>query len=240
MVFYSDTKGGDNNSIANAMLNIPLIEDTLALRVSGFYNDMGGFIDTLSWVDGTLLEADANTSETKGGRAALAWTPNEKLSVTASAFMSNAERGSANEANESFQQSTSVLEFADDDIAAYNLTIDYEFSAANLVSSTSYFDRDINRHIDQGGLVDSTNFILGFVGLSVDGVFIDQFGSSDAFAQELRLVSNGSGPLQWTAGVFYKEQEFSTEFAGQGVPEIPQEVTEALSMALVGFPMSER
>ena len=58
---YSNTDGGGNNGMANAVLNLPLIKDTLALRVAGFYSDMSGYVDAINWVDGSLLQKNSNT-----------------------------------------------------------------------------------------------------------------------------------------------------------------------------------
>ena len=40
--------GGEQNKIFEGYVNVPLIDDVLALRVSGFYDYQGGFIDNLS------------------------------------------------------------------------------------------------------------------------------------------------------------------------------------------------
>ena len=60
----------------NAMVNLPLIEDQLALRVVGFSRHEGGWVDNV----GTGIE-DANTLVQYGGRAILQWTPNDRLSA---------------------------------------------------------------------------------------------------------------------------------------------------------------
>src|SRR5690606_12657597 len=60
----------------NAMLNIPLVEDTLALRVVGFSRNEDGYIDNL----GTGVE-NANALKSSGGRASLLWEPNDRFSA---------------------------------------------------------------------------------------------------------------------------------------------------------------
>src|SRR5271155_4148933 len=39
--------GGEQNKVVEAYVNIPLVDDTAALRVSGFYDYQGGFINNL-------------------------------------------------------------------------------------------------------------------------------------------------------------------------------------------------
>ena len=49
--------GGSQNDTFEGFVNIPLISDVAALRVSGFYSHLGGFIDNLlttrNWINGT-------------------------------------------------------------------------------------------------------------------------------------------------------------------------------------------
>jgi len=226
---YSNTDGGGNNGMANAVLNLPLIKDTLALRVAGFYSDMSGYVDAINWVDGSLLQKNSNTVDTKGGRISLAWTPNDDLSVTGSVLLSYSETGDFNTGNTEYQHATSTLNYFDDDLEAFNLTIDYSLPFADLVSSTSYFDRETNASLDQGDLVDIVNEIFEPTGISVDAVFTPRDVDSESFSQEIRLVSTGDGPWQWTTGVFYKQQDFRDFFTGAANPSIPEELVVALS-----------
>jgi len=238
---YSDTKGGDDNKIGNAVVNIPLGE-TLALRASGIYSDMGGFIDQLDLSTGEPWIKNGNTSKTVGGRFALGWMPNDKLEIDLSAIINSAEQGTFAFADKDYVSSTSFPASLDDDMAAYNLTVDYEFDFANFVSSSSYFDRDLVGFVPQDGLVPTVSGLYGMFGLPAEGpvtaVYIDQDINSTAFSQEFRLVSNSSGKLQWTAGVFYKDQDFSNVFIGESVPVVTEEEIRFVSEIILGIPLS--
>ncbi len=61
---------------ASATINAPLVTDRLALRATGFYRRAPGFVDNV----GTGSD-NVNSSDYKGGRLALRWTPNTRLSV---------------------------------------------------------------------------------------------------------------------------------------------------------------
>jgi len=241
---YSDTKGGESNKIANLALNIPLGE-TLALRVSGFYNDMGGFIDLLDYTSGEPLAKNSNSSKTSGGYFVLGWMPTDKLEVSLSALINRAKQGDFNFANEDYMMAASIPSSLDDDLNAYNLAIRYEFGFADFVSSSSWFDRKTNGPIASDGLVPIVSAVYGQFGLPaagpITGVHIDQDLDSKAFSQELRLVSNGTGSLQWTAGAFYKKQDFSRFFTGGTTPEITAEenliVSTILTTAILGTPV---
>ncbi|MGH1558995.1 hypothetical protein ACRAWD_17645 [Caulobacter segnis] len=60
----------------NAMINLPIVKDAMALRLVGFYRDEDGYVDNL----GTGVK-NANKLEDFGGRAILLLQPNERLAV---------------------------------------------------------------------------------------------------------------------------------------------------------------
>ncbi len=68
--------GGGTRQRYNAMVNIPLVTDTLGLRVVGFHRNEDGYIDNV----GTGVK-NSNALEDSGGRAILLWEPTERLSV---------------------------------------------------------------------------------------------------------------------------------------------------------------
>jgi outer membrane receptor protein involved in Fe transport len=94
---YGYTAGGDNNSQLNAVLNLPLIADKLALRLVVFNERQGGYISnvpaTISYPAGSvgaspaggnptvnnasLLQNNANPVTYQGARASLLWKFND-------------------------------------------------------------------------------------------------------------------------------------------------------------------
>jgi iron complex outermembrane recepter protein len=93
---YGYTSGGDPNNQLNAVINVPLIADTLGVRVVGFSEHQGGYISnvpsTISYPPGSveavsggnpvannayLLESNANTVDYQGARVSLLWQVNE-------------------------------------------------------------------------------------------------------------------------------------------------------------------
>jgi len=231
----STVEDGDSNHSINGMVNIPILKDKLALRIVGFDQKAGGFIDTTD-AAGNPVSEDANYNETTGGRASLLWTPTDRFELSATAFTTSADRGAPSIAKANKELSESVSTETSDDIDAYNLTGKYEFGFADLISSSSYFEREALGVVDQGGLVPQVNFVFGLFGvpITVDGVYIDQWLETEAFAQEVRLVSSNGGPLDWTVGAFYKKHDSRLGFNSDGEPGIPSSVWEGLSQALTG------
>jgi len=201
----STIDGGDTGYAGRGVVNIPLAEDTLALRLTLSHIDQGGWVDVPD-----LDEEDTNNIQSTDIRAALRWTPSDKLTVDLSYMYQDLELD-----NTFGQTSPGVLDPQDQlsyagpvgqlsteasDYDLINLTIDYDLGFASLVSATSSFNQDRSWLDD---LTPQMPLFFGIPGTS------DSTGSTtvDVFTQEFRLVSIGDERLDWTAGVFYKTND---------------------------------
>lgn len=203
----SFTEGGDDSSSFNAMLNIPLIEDELSLRVVGFSRNDGGYIDNTH-----RNEKNVNSGEMKGGRMMLAYTPNDDLSLrfTATHQADIVDDGSATfrDINDGgrYEYNGVDPEFSDVSISIYNLAVDYDFEGALFTSSTTYSQRDSFLNLDLVSLVDA----IFETGLDPDENNYSSTEDVETFAQEFRLVSQDNSDLQWTVGAFFLDQKITT------------------------------
>jgi outer membrane receptor protein involved in Fe transport len=150
-------------------VNIPLVEDRLALRLVGFSDRDGGFIDNVfghtpdtlalrnyisypaEW--GSLDNADAvekdwNDSEVYGGRAALRWEMNDNWAVTLSTAHQVTDSGASND-YDPFVGDLQTIRFHDeyryDEFNIHSLVLEADLGFAQLVSATGYYDRDIRQ-----------------------------------------------------------------------------------------------
>jgi len=201
----STIDGGETGYAGRGVVNIPLAEDTLALRLTLSHIDQGGWVDVPD-----LDEEDTNNIQSTDIRAALRWTPSDKLTVDLSYMYQDLELD-----NTFGQTSPGVLDPQDQlsyagpvgqlsteasDYDLFNLTIDYDLGFASLVSATSNFNQDRSWLDD---LTPQMPLFFGIPGTS------DSTGATtvDVFTQEFRLVSIGDERLDWTAGVFYKTND---------------------------------
>ncbi len=76
LVDFGLTDGDSVRQRYNAMVNVPLVDEKLALRVVGFYRNEDGYLDNV----GTGIR-NSNTLVDRGGRAILLWEPIERLSL---------------------------------------------------------------------------------------------------------------------------------------------------------------
>ncbi len=85
----TDVQDGGTGYDVSAMVNIPLAEDRVSLRLVGFAAEDAGYIDNVlsdspggTFDNADVVEEDVNSVETTGARAALRFDVNENLDAT--------------------------------------------------------------------------------------------------------------------------------------------------------------
>ena len=183
----------------NAMVNVPLIEDQLALRVVGFSRNEEGWIDNV----GTGIE-DANSLVQYGGRAIVQWEPNDRFVARGmySREISNPHDASlTNPTLGTFVRRTDRPDLFQSDMANYNLTLEYQFDGARLTSSTTYSDYTGLFYVDLAG-----TFAQAFP------FALDADAWDETFVQETRLVSDPGGRVDWSIGTFYFKKRRDVDY----------------------------
>lgn len=176
----SDTDKGGTNYHTNVVLNLPIIEDQLALRAVGWITDESGFIDLPR-----LGKKDVNTNEVEGGRIALRWTPNDSMDFTAAIVAQSREVGGSSRFTPDETQATfsrgapgftnadSLTLLAgqpvvdgdlvsrdftespwDEDIELFSLKGEWTGDNGSLLATANWLDRDILFNFD------STHFLI--------------------------------------------------------------------------------
>ena len=203
----SFTQSGDDSNSINAMLNIPLVNDEVALRVVAFKRNDGGYIDN------TLRnEKNVNSGETEGGRVMLSYKPSDDLSLrltaTHQADIVDDQSATFSDPDDGgpYQYNGSLRAASDVSISIFNLSAEYSLGSTLLTSSTTYSERDSKYTRDYGAVTDA----FFDSGLGVDDVSYLLSDDVKSFAQEIRLSSQSEGSLLWTAGAFFFEQDIDT------------------------------
>jgi len=192
---WSFTKQGSANQRVRGVVSVPLVEDELGIRVSGVYENYGGWIDQPA-----LAKKDINGHESYNLRGKLLWRPTDafELKATATAYRNQYGLGSGSDADGNYQQSINLPTTPEGEAAyqIYNVTMSYDFPGMRLLSTTSYLN---NRNSFDG---------LGTQCCAPDPsafqIVLDQHRRSSVFTQEVRLGSLGPGRLQWTVGGIYQ------------------------------------
>lgn len=190
LVDYGLTDGDALRQRYNGMVNIPLAEDTLGLRVVGFYRDEEGWVDNI----GTGIEG-ANSLESYGGRAVLRWEPTDALDMQLMVIHENsqpADSGLTNPNRGDFIRLTERPDLFQSDFTSYNAAVDYDLGFANFTSSSTYSNVDGKFIVDLAG---TFNQLIPFA--------LDAVGYDETFVQELRLASSDGGDWDWIIGGFH-------------------------------------
>jgi outer membrane receptor protein involved in Fe transport len=203
----SDTHEGGENYGVDAMFNVPLVGDRLALRVVGTYQEYEGYIDRISRLvppQNAPVTENVDDESSWNARATLRFTPSDRFTIDLSANLQDVEvdnlPGYDLNLERDLTQARDVQEPNDEEFSLYNLTIRYDFGPAELVSSTSYFEREAieNREL--------TELVRLFFGPLTNPTSLDSLTRDEEITQEVRLSSTGDGRLGWLVGAYYKDR----------------------------------
>ena len=207
------TVGNYSQTIVRGDVSGPL-SDNFGFSLSGSVNERDGYFDNLT------LGTDSNELDRWNFRGQLLWTPSDRMEVRLITDAEEIDEVCCGVANLVDGPTGGVVRLLGGDLVsndpfAYgnyldfdprneietqgtSLHIDYDFSNVTLTSITAF------RTLDQfqSGDVDYTSARLI---LPEAGDFRNT--EIETFTQEIRLASNGDGPLQWVAGAFYFNEE---------------------------------
>ncbi|MET0370726.1 MAG: TonB-dependent receptor [Sphingobium sp.] len=224
----STTKGGSVGYFVKAMVNQPLIEDVLALRVSAYQEERPGYVDNVTY--GTR---NVNNGSSKGVRALLAFTPRPDMTLTGTAIYQQTRADDQQgwyEAVGRYQAQSQLQLPFNSKLQLYNLTYDWELPGVTLTATGSWYRYDILRSLDFTAPVNAlsqspaacrTYFALatgtpcssaqlatyrnaGLASLPAIGY---QPAHLKAKTAELRATSTGKGPFNWAIGAFYEKRD---------------------------------
>jgi iron complex outermembrane recepter protein len=208
----SSVAGGGTGYGAHATVNLPLIANTLGLRVNVYDRDDPGYIDNIK-----TGQTNVNEAKVSGARAQLLWTPNDKVSVRFAALAQNLHSDGL--ANTGIDINPSTLQplygWQDQSRAAgtgmfkvkyrlYDLSVNADFGWAKLISTTSY---GTQRFSEDPDITDTYGPVLNPIfGLTDGGYSEYQTINLNKATQELRLQSPADQMWEWRVGMFYTHE----------------------------------
>jgi iron complex outermembrane recepter protein len=183
---YGFTSGGDPNSQLNAVLNLPLIPDTLAVRAVVFSEHQGGYISNVASTIGyqpgsnpatlggnptannaSLVQSNANTVDYQGARLSVLWKFNDNWNfllqqnyqdMNASGYFYAYPQDSNGTPLQPYQIAAFTPAYNKDRYESTAWTVNGEFAGLKAVYTGSY----MVRHID--GQQDYSNYMRSTVG----------------------------------------------------------------------------
>jgi iron complex outermembrane receptor protein len=229
--------GGGFNRGGSLMLNVPLVNDLLAMRVvlTDKYTD--GWISRYvlgqnfpvpttpcpGWAACTRGDVTAvtpteivpriNWERLQGGRVGFLLQPTDALKIDATAMYQKITKGGYDEYDlppgnpDAHYQPFNNFEPFYDEFRLYGVTVTYDMSFAQLTSATAYYSREENQTSDVSEALFS---VVGLFAATIPQFYQIPFNETDStrqFSEELRLASTGSGPFQWIGGLFFSNFE---------------------------------
>jgi len=233
--FGSGTVGGGFNRGGNLMLNVPLLNDVLAMRIVATDKYRDGWITRFvepdfpvptnpgpcgpGWPGCTRGDVTAitptqstpriNWERLEGGRVELLAQPTSALKIQATAIYQRITMGDYDEYDlppgipTNRYQPNNENEPIYDEFRLYGLTVNYDMGFAQLTSASAYYSREENQTQDTAEALYS---LVPLYGATLTQFYTSPFTEQDTtqqYSEELRLASNGSGPVQWIGGVFF-------------------------------------
>ena len=245
---YSQTgeRGGDNTMI-QAVLNVPLIEDKLAIRGVVYQFDNSGYIDNvvvsqpvpgLSRTTGVFGGVandrdDVGNDQYTGFRLTALWQPIDELDITLSYLEQDIEQDgipevSLNLAGDYQQRRVntgtggSSYELLENEVDITSLVLNYDLGWGIVTSASSWVNYTAKNETDL------TFFSALFAGIFGPGFEDSPYGTrnvrnTEAFTQEVRLASNLEGPLQFVTGLYYSDNESVRDFEHAWTGDVTQD-----------------
>lgn len=209
---------------ASGTISAPL-GDSLGFRLTGYYNDIGGNIRNV------LTGDDANRTKSWGVRGKLEWRPTDRLTFLLAGDYRKSDAnccqsvlvkvgnplrllvaGPITPRADSDEVWNNDQTYVNADQQTYSLQGDLDLGAVTLTSITALQ----KYHMIQNQEVDSFGYTQPiFISPASSAQFDLNYGDTHIknFTQELRLASNGAGPLTYVIGGFYSNVSIDRYFS---------------------------
>jgi iron complex outermembrane receptor protein len=233
---FSVSVGGEFASVdhggvtygGESFINLPLVDDHLALRMGGAYRFDAGYIDNIKngevqvWTESATLPPapfepvsypsqsefardDYNSRSTTVARASALYQPIDSLNVLPVATIQRTYQPNSDEFFTNlpeFQNTNRFNQPEHDDFDIYSLQMTASLPGVTLTSLTGCVNRDID-------FVGDFSLYIGIVtpALLDTNSYNVSSTTTKTFSQEFRAASSAEGsPLKWTLGLYYSHQ----------------------------------
>jgi outer membrane receptor protein involved in Fe transport len=204
----SVTEDGGLSGEYQGVVNAPLIDDTLAMRVVGYGGRDAGYVD-----NARLRAADTNKTDVDGGRLSVGVNAGPAWTLLANVALQDTRAGDSQYFIQNlgaYNRDNLLSEPHSDLFLESGVTATGALGWAQLDSSTSFVDRSYRTQFDAS---DSWTSLTGFpAGPSP----FDFHRANGAFTHETRLASQNGSSWQWLLGVFldHRDEDFGSDLWG--------------------------
>ncbi len=205
----NQVSGGGRGNAVRAALNIPVMTEMFAVRVSAYRREDAGYLDNIA-----SGKTDINKVTVSGGTVSALLKPSSRfnLRLTADTLSINGQDDSTPQVNlltlqpinGDFMKVNWQLPVNPSTVKQdrTNLALNYDAGFATLLSSTSYFHGTSDTAVD---LTPTTGGLAAMFGANTVNfpILVDNKKST----QEFRLTSPDGQSLNWLVGAFYTDEK---------------------------------
>lgn len=229
----SSTSGGGSNYAIEGMVNLPLIDDRLALRLVGYHRDFDGYIDKVypgevvpafpgvpaggffpgspavrghaAYSVPALQRENANDHQLDGMRGSLRFRPQDDLTLTATVVYedSHIDESFAHQPDDVADLKNAVPISQPQDNESLLTNLTIEYDLGGVALYST------TNYFDSNGQNNELFTGLFPADLTPGGTELLNDFSSEVFMQELRLSSKRDSRLQWLGGAWYYSEDSS-------------------------------
>jgi outer membrane receptor protein involved in Fe transport len=209
------TEHGAPSGGVDAMVNVPIVDNILGVRLVGYVKRDGGYIN-----DARLNLRDINQTDTSGGRLTLLWQPFDDWTVTAGVTNQLIDAADSQYAQGNLSPLTRAnyeREPHRDAFLQSSLTIEGSFDWANVTSTTAFTKRRIAAQLD------ATLAWQALTGYRTGPSTFDDVRRIQSVTHETRLTSTGKDDFSWIAGIFisHRDEDYHSVLTGPDAARAP-------------------
>ncbi len=212
----SYTEKGEGNYHFDGMINVPLVQDKLAIRAVGWFTREGGYIDNVR-----LNQDNINNNDVEGVRIAARWQPVPEAAITAYVVYQNRDVGGSSRYNKGMLEPGFVTDLVlngfpvfpvgdlqnqeftvnnwNEELKIYSIKAEYDAGWGSFLATSNLFRRDVDFRFD------STPILL-FFGAPAEALTFEP-QSREVWSNEIRFSSNFDGPFNFVVGGFLLRED---------------------------------
>jgi iron complex outermembrane receptor protein len=184
----------------NSVVNLPVVEDRVGLRLVGGYENSGGWIDSL-----TTGKKDVNDNEFITFRGKLLAQVTDNL--TASVMVLHQQNDGVQNFGINRRTNALVAEVNNPKYDVVNAVVRLDLGWASLVNSFGYLNAKNDTTTDMSAVYVPLLPLFGVTPGSITSVALRSTSEIDVYTDEIRLASNPGGVLDWTVGLYGRKLE---------------------------------